>query len=212
MAKVTGGEGMNFSGSVGAITYSQQPDGSTTAKKKQGPRTTPLTIPQLSVIQDTGLRSPFLRAVKDFIDVGFELQGKIDKMNTNNVGVRLVNKAMAGEYPERRIDYSKVMLTKGKMETPQQAAVNLTESGVTCTWSTEMQKGEHYTDQIMIVAYFPDLKKAAFHTAGAQRHHGNEHLSLAGVPHGHSAEIYMSFIKNNRKGISDSIYLGQLIW
>lgn len=212
MAKVTSGAAMGFSGSIGGITYSQQPDGSTTAKEKQGARTTPLTVGQLSVLQDTHMRSPFLKAVKDFIDVGFEIQAKQDKMNTNNVAVRSFKNAITGEYPERRIDYSKVLLSKGKMESPQNATVSLTASGLAFTWSTAIKKGEHYTDQIMVMAYFPDLKKTVYHTAGAQRHEGADLLLLGGVKHGYNVEIYMSMIRNNRKSISDSIYLGQLTW
>lgn len=214
MAIVKGGAAQNYSGKVGDVTYSQQKDGITTVRQTPVPSEAPPTVKQLSTRRDTTICSDFLKPIKEFIDVGYELQSRLGKQNQNNTIVSHIrHQALTGVYPNRRIDFSKVFVTKGQMQPPQNAEVTLTEFGLSFTWNPEARiKGIHYSDQVMMLAYFPELEKANYMTAGAQRHQGKDLLVLNGIPHGNIAEIYISFISNNRKSISDSVYLGQLIW
>lgn len=214
MAIVKGGAAQNFSGKVGDVTYSQQKDGTTTVRQTPVASEDPPTVKQLSTRRDTTICSEFLKPIKEFIDVGYELQSRLEKQNQNNTIVSHVrHQALTGVYPNRSVDLSKVRVTKGQMQPPEDATVALTEFGLSFTWNPEIKiKGIHYSDQVMMLAYFPELGKAKYMTAGAQRHQGKDLLVLNGITHGHIAEIYISFISDNRKSISDSVYLGQLIW
>lgn len=213
MALVKKGPAMGFSGAVDGLIYYQQSDGTTTVAKEAVRSSKPPTILQLSTQQDTRVCAELLKSITDFINVGFELQAKLEKLNQNNSAVRYIrHNAITGTYPDRRIDYARLLVTCGKMETPQNAAVTLTETGFSFTWDAEIKKGSHHSDQIMLMAYFPELKKAVYLTAGAQRFKGTDMLMLSGVKHGYAAEIYISFISDNRKAISNSIHLGQLTW
>lgn len=214
MAIVKEGIAQGFSGKVGNLEFSRQKDGSTRVRQVPVASDKPPTVKQLSVQQDTKNCKNFLNPLKDFVDVGYELAGKIRGISAYNSIVSQVRMfTLTGEYPNRRIDFSKVLVTKGQMQLPEDATVTLTEFGLAFTWNTETEaKGIHYSDQVMMLAYFPELEKAKYMTAGAQRHQGKDLLVLNGIPHGHIAEIYISFISDNRKSISDSVYLGQLIW
>lgn len=214
MAIVKGGIALGFSGKHGNTIFSQQKDGTTIARQVPVASQKPPTVKTLSTLGDTAICSGFLNPIKEFAQVGYELQCKIEKRNYyNSISSYVRLNAFTSVYPNRRIDFSKVLVTKGQMQLPEDATVTLTEFGLAFTWNTETEaKGIHYSDQVMMLAYFPELEKAKYMTAGAQRHQGKDLLVLNGIPHGHIAEIYISFISDNRKSISDSVYLGQLIW
>lgn len=214
MGKVTSGMAVGFSGRVGNLIFSQQQDGSTTVRKVSKKSSKPLTELQYSVRQDTTLCAAFFKPIKGFIQNGFAVEGKLLGMNQYNAAVKdFRDNALTGIYPERKIDYSKVLVTKGNMGPPKAAQVKRSEFGLIFNWDTSAdEQGNHYTDQVMLMAYFPELKKAAYLTAGSQRGRGTEMLNLGTISTGNTAEIYISFIEDNRKSISNSVYLGQLNW
>ncbi|HEY0175444.1 MAG TPA: DUF6266 family protein [Pedobacter sp.] len=213
MALVKSGIAKGFSGKVGNIIFSQQKNGTTTVREKPETIEKPATLKQLSSRQDMAVCNAFLKPLKSFILTGYALQAEQEKGNQHNSMVSyLMLNALTGEYPDRRIDFSKVLVTKGKMQQPEDAAVNLNESGFSFSWNPKTTDDLHYSDQIMMLAYFPELQRAEFRTAGAQRHQGKDLLFLSGIKKGYIAEVYISFITDDRKGISDSVYLGQLTW
>ena len=213
MAKVKSGMGLGISGTIAGVTFCQQPDGTTTARDQQKKSDKPRTPGQLSTAMDTSLCSAFFKPISYYIKVGFELETK-PGLNANNIAAPYFRKhAITGVYPDRSIDYSKVILTRGKMPPPRDAAVTVTDLGFKFTWNTSVEvPGTHYSDQIMLMAYFSERKKAAFTTGGAMRHEGSDLLIPHGIQRGTTAQIYVSFIANDRTSISDSIYLGQVNW
>jgi len=213
MAKVKSGIGLGLSGTLGGVTFCQQPDGSTTARDKAKKSDKPRTVGQLSTAMDTSLISTFFKQISYYIKVGFELETNLS-LNANNIAAPYHRKnALTGVYPDRIIDYSKVLLTRGKMPAPENATVTVTDVGFAFKWDADVElHGKHYSDQIMLMAYFTEIKKAVFVTGGAQRHTGSDLLVPHGIKRGTPAEIYVSFIENNRKSISNSIYLGQVNW
>jgi len=213
MAKVKSGIALGISGTIGEITLCQQPDGSTTARNKQKKSDKPRTTGQLSTQMDTSLISEFFRPISYYIEVGFELETNLS-LNANNIAAPHLRKnAVTGVYPNRTIDYSKVLLTRGKMPPPKDATVTVTDIGFAFTWDTSVElPGTHFSDQIMLMAHFTALKKAVYVTGSAQRHTGHDLLVPNGIKQGTTAEIYVSFIASDRKSISNSIYLGQVNW
>lgn len=214
MGLVKNGAAMGFSGNVGNLTYSQQADGTTTVREKSKPSSKPATDLQLASRQRTKLCAEFLKPISGFIGIGFRLEGKLKGMNANNAAASyLRNNSITGDYPDLGINYSKILVTKGEMEPPKNVGLSRSEFGFSFTWDTYAEdKGLYYTDQIMLLAYFPELAKAVYVTAGAQRRRGAEILTLSGINHGHTAEVYASFIEDNHKSISNSVYVGQLNW
>lgn len=214
MAIVTSGIAQGFSGKVGKLKFTQNADGTTTVGEIGKARTTPFTQNELANQQCTTVCNEFMKPIRDYTYVGYELEGKKRKQNQNNAMMAdLKRDSLIKDYPNTRLDLRKILVTKGDMLPPVNAAVSLNEFGLTFVWDKEStEDGMHYSDQIMTLAYFPTLKKARFMTGGAQRNMGRDMLVLSGMEHGNIVEIFISFIKANRKGISNSVYLGQLIW
>jgi len=214
MGIVKRGIAQGFSGKIGNLVYSQHEDRETTVSLAPTPSTKPATADQLSTRQDTSLCTAFVRPLAEFAKIGFRLQGKFEKQTAYNAMVSYTRKnALTGTYPNRTVDMARVLMTKGNMRPPEDAAVNLTGSGLAFSWNPEIKvEGAHFSDQVVMMAYFPELKMARYMVGGAQRHAGKDVLMLTGIKQGYAAAVYLSFITDNRQAISDSIYLGQFIW
>jgi hypothetical protein len=214
MAIVTSGPFLGFSGTVDGITYFRLPDGRTGAKKKNRPSSIPPTHLQLVNRADTALVSTFMKSFKEFISVGYQLEAKKNHQNPHNMMVRYIRKnAIEGTYPNRSVNIAKVLVANGQLPAAAETSVVMTEQGLTFNWSTELlPRLSHHSDQVMMLAYFPEIRETAYVLAGAQRLMGTDMLPLAGIKKGLSVEVFISFITNDHTGISDSIYLGQFNW
>ena len=60
----------------------------------------------------------------------------------------------------------------------------------------------------MLMAWFPEKKKAVFMAEGAERWTAEQLLVLPQYLRGQAMEVYISFVAKNRKQVSDSLYLG----
>jgi len=214
MAIVTSGPFVGFSGTVDGITYYPLPDGRTCAKRKNRPSSKPPTALQLVNRADTALVATFMKSFKEFISVGYQLEAKKNHQNPHNMMVKYIRKnAIEGVYPNRRVNVSKVLVANGDLPGAAETSVTVTEQGLTFNWSTELVPMlSHHSDQVMMLAYFPEIQETAYVLAGAQRYLGTDFLHLTGIKRGIKAEVYISFIKNDHTGISDSVYLGQYNW
>ena len=214
MAIVTSGPFVGFSGTVGGITFYQLPDGRTCAKKKNKKSTVPATALQLVIRADTAIVSKFLKPFEKFIEVGYQLEAKKAGQNAHNMIAKYIRlNALEGIYPNRKVNVSKVLMTYGKLPVAAETSVEITNEGLAFSWSTELvPQLSHYSDQVMMLAYFPELQESCYVVAGAQRFNGKDLLQLAGIKKGYSAEVYISFITNDHTGIADSVHLGQFNW
>jgi hypothetical protein len=134
--------------------------------------------------------------------------------NPHNMMVSHIRKVvLEGEATERKINLSKLLVTKGDLPSATETAVMVTDQGLAFSWSTELVcKQSYHSDQVMMLAYFPELKETVYVLAGAQRYIGKDLLSLQGINKGYVAEVYISFITDHHQRISTSVYLGQFNW
>ena len=214
MAIVTSGPFVGFSGTVDGITYYQLPDGRTCAKRKNRRSKIPPSPLQLIVRADTKIVSEFLKPFKEFIEVGYQLEAKKAGQNAHNMIAKYIRlNAVEGIYPNRKVNVAKVLMTYGKLPVAAETAAVMTNEGLVFSWSTEMvPKLSHHSDQVMMLAYFPELQETCYVVAGAQRFVGTDLLHLTGIKKGYLAEVYISFITNDHTGIGNSIHLGQFNW
>lgn len=179
-----------------------------------GKSTKPPTELQQAVRLRTKLVSAFLFPVKEFIEVGYEREAKRLKRLPQNPAFSYNWKhAVIGEFPKLKIDFAKVLLSYGTMPPPINLQVIASDKGLIFNWAPqEGVTGTHWSDQVMLLAYFPKLKKSAYMTAGASRYKGTDLLVVFDIEHGHFAETYIAFISNDRKSISKSVYVGKVRW
>jgi hypothetical protein len=212
MATVNGSNQPQFNGKLGRVVYYLL--NGVLIVRGIGERTSPPSVLELRGHMATKIVCGFIKALKPFINIGFELVAKKNKsLQHNEVYTYLRKNAIKGEYPSLEVDYAKVILTMGDMPLPPDPTVEIIEEGLKFTWAQVLEMfGAHWTDQVMLAAYFPELKKAIYLTAGARRNQGVEYLPLIGIQRGNHAEIYFSFIADDRTRIATSIYMGRVLW
>ncbi|CAM4317527.1 hypothetical protein SAMN06265348_110162 [Pedobacter westerhofensis] len=215
MAIITSGPFVGYSGTIDGITYCQLPDGRTYSKRKNTPSSLPPSAEQLTVREDTGVVSQFVKPFENFISVSYRTEARKKYINTHNAMVSQIRKfALTGKSPKRKINLRKVLVSKGNLLSAKNTSAELTETGLSFKWSTETKDGlNHHSDQVMMLAYFPELKEVRCDTGGAKRRSGRDELSLESVKKkGYVAEVFISFITNDQTGVSNSVYLGRFIW
>lgn len=214
MGIVKKGPATGWSGKVGNQVYYQHAERATTVSDAPTPSNLPPTVLQLANRQVTAIVADYLPPLKDFVKVGARAKGRPFGQTPYNVMVADARAhAILGKYPNQYLDFSRLRITQGTMAPPQDAKVELTEKGFAFEWNPENIRDEdHYTDQVMVMAYFPELGITRYKTNCEERHKGEYLLPLDGIKNGYTAEIYIGFITDERDRISDSVYLGQLIW
>lgn len=171
------------------------------------------TLKQLTHRGKVALTNLFLKLIHDFISVGFELEARGTTSNTFNkaFGANVKN-IVSGDYGNQQLDFSKALVAKGDYPMLNNVKVAAVDKGLEFTWDKESKGGTAYwRDQIMFLACSSDLKYAYSNKAGAVRSSGRNTLPLpAGKKMGF--HIYIAVMADNRKSVSNSLYLGQIIW
>jgi len=182
-------------------------------KRTIGKSSKEATIAQLSVRQKTKIITEFLNPVKEYIKVGFEFEARlVPKKNAHNIATSYnwLN-AFTGVYPEQKIDFSKILLSKGKMPVTNNIEVNFVDNRIEFTWdktiTTDRIKG---SDRVMLLAYLPQENRAVSLIGGAERLEGGEHLIIPDCKNGIHMETYVSFVSADYKSISNSVYTGRV--
>ncbi len=195
-------------GKIGNLVYYVR-NGENVVRRK-GRVLKPASIGQLRVRMEMKVTVAFLKPVLEFMTYGFELEARGTTKNAYNLAVRY-NKmnALMGVYPEIEVDYAKVLLTDGNMDMAQNTEVEVQESGFCFTWQCIDMVWPRENDQVMLMAYFPSIKRAVYLLAGAKRKTGKQVLAIPADMAGLTAELYISFVSEDRKRMAKSLYAGQ---
>jgi hypothetical protein len=198
----------NYRGKIGNLVFY-------VVKGKQrvrslGINSKPPTVAQLQSRQQMGIVIGFLKPLKEFVTVGFGQKAKGKSATPYNFAVSYNRRhAVTGTYPDVTIAYDKVLVTEGSWYTADDPLVVLTESGLHFSWScTSSIPWPVPYDQVILLAYFPELEKAVYLLYGARRSSCEDQLALTPDLLNAHMEVYISFISSDRKKIANSTYLG----
>jgi hypothetical protein len=122
----------------------------------------------------------------------------------------VLNNAITGIAPDFTVDYLLALLSKGNLSTPLNGSVDLTTANqVTFNWDDNSTDGNaNTTDKSMVLAYNPSKKESIYILDGAQRIATTQILALPTSYTGDTIELFMAFVSENGKVVSNSIYLG----
>ncbi|MBB6498986.1 DUF6266 family protein [Pedobacter cryoconitis] len=184
-------------------------------KRTIGKSTKKATVSQLSARQQTTVIAKFLNSVLDYINIGFEFEAKrFRTKNAHNLATSYNRRnAIAGTYPDQHINFSKALLSKGKIPVANNISVKVIENGLEFSWDRDSSpSGMKPDDRVMLMAYSPEKKRAICITSGAERSEGAEILVITEFKAPLVLETYVSFISADYKKISNSLYTGQVLW
>lgn len=169
---------------------------------------------QFAVRQKTTLINPLLKATKAFTRVGFKNTPRVENWDFYSMATSMNNPgAITGKYPDQEIDYSKVILSMGAISAPLHPQVKLINNTLEFNWRADQDNERaHLRDQIMLCAYFPETEKALTLLSGARRNEEKQTLPLPSFTHNMIIETYISFVADDRDDVSNSVYVGRIIW
>lgn len=192
-------------------------------KPKRNKKRTPA---QKAASEAFAVVSRFVTPINRFINIGFKLDIVGTARVARNAAMSYNAPAVTGEYPDQVFDYTKGIVSAGKLMGPENPAAVLNEydpATQTCSlkFSWEVDRDWSYTrgrDQVMMLAFFPETGKATWCLSGARRFEGSDVLPVGisfdnnfGRKKHNYIETYMAFIADDRESISNSVYTGKII-
>lgn len=163
--------------------------------------------------QSMAVVTRFLGHFKDYLGNGFELEARGTIRNQHNLAVSCNKKnALKGEYPEIRIDYAKVQLSRGSLQQPKNIRMEKAEGGLQISWDPlyESGSGSQYDDCLQLAVYFPKSRTKKIELNFSKREMGRAFLPLNEEQFEASMEVYLFLSAANHDAVSDTIYLGNV--
>lgn len=174
----------------------------------------PPSLKQLAVRQKMKVVNVFIGSMTRYVAAGFDLAAANETYTANNAAksYQLLN-AVQGQYPDFEIDYSKARLTEGDLPVADDPQVQPLANGLLFTWAFDANEGFYYQrQQVMLLVYAPVINQSFYTLSGARRTTGAETMELPGDFKAHTLECYISFVADDRKAISNSVYAGQVVY
>lgn len=208
MAIIKSGQVGDFNGKIGQVVIATWRDltvGRSIPKKSTKPPTQE-QIDQRSVFLSV---IKFLKLIKPTIKIGYPGTGSLTPMNAA-VKYHLTN-AITGVSPHRAIDYSKVVLSVGDLNSVQDAAVvGVTGNTMNITWELDEidQIGASPEDDVYMLFFSPTLGSTVTISSVAERSALAGHVKMPKAFIGSSVHVWMFLVAVDGKSVSNSIYLG----
>ncbi|MBC8984984.1 hypothetical protein H9X96_04260 [Pedobacter sp. N36a] len=170
------------------------------------------TIKQLANRQAMAVTMELLKPMANFINVSFKLEAAGTIRNPHNLATSYNKKhALTGEYPNLRIDYEKVVLSRGSLELIKDLNISKGEHGINLTWNSDYNENADTDDIMMVMVNHPGRNKASAFLNAGKRVDGGCFIPLdKDWMMEEQMEIYICLKSANGKLISDSLYAGNL--
>ncbi|WP_205945819.1 DUF6266 family protein [Pedobacter hiemivivus] len=212
MARIENGILGGFNGNLGPVEgYVRY--GIAYVRTKKRKRTTPPTPKEKIQRKRMEVVNNFVNSMTDYVRIGFEeaAQGKPISPNNAAKSYQLLH-AVQGEYPDISMNYSAARLTQGTIELPLNPIATAEGNGVRFNWSYNTSL--NWSDRgarVMLLVYAEETGKSYYLFSGARMTEETDFLELPAEVKGMQLQVYMSFIADDRRSLSNSIYLGNLV-
>jgi len=209
MARMNNGILDEFSGTIGKVVGSNW-KGVAYMRAKPKKRSNAGTESQLEQQARFALASKFAQSMSQLLTLGFRDQA-INMTGTNYALSQILNEAITGTSPDFQIDYSKVAVSRGKLQRAKTPAATAgSKAGIIqFTWAdNSARQNAKSTDQSLLVAYCPELNETEY-IIGTTRSAGSGLLDVEDFS-GKKVQTWMSFLSANTKLIANSAYTGEV--
>lgn len=159
-----------------------------------------------------GIFPSWLSWIADFVTLGFQAYDK--KMSAMNAAVKYnMDNALTGVAPNFAIDYSKVLLSRGRLAPANNlSVVSSTAAELKFTWQANIGTVDASpTDKAVFVVY-NELRELFIQDIGnATRADLTYDLTLPLDFSGETVQVYMAFLKADDKKVSTSQFIAEII-
>jgi hypothetical protein len=153
----------------------------------------------------------FLQPITPFLRTGYKLF--TTKQTAFNAAMsQVLLNAVTGTSPDFQIDYSKVLVSRGSLTSVIQATAEKTVgTTVKIDWIDNSGSGTALgTDKAMILAYNGTKYSAVYEMDTTTRILGTVDFELPSIWVNDTVEVYLGFISEDGKNVSDSIHLSSV--
>jgi hypothetical protein len=154
----------------------------------------------------------FLSPLKDFLRLGFK--SKAVKMSAFNAATSYnLAHAVIGNFPDYEIDYSKLMVSQGKLPGAVNPQIISTASGqIKFTWDdNSSDRDASPDDRAILLVYNPQKESTVTSFGESFRASGSQTIDLPGSMEGEELVCYISFRNVRQTVISDSGFAGAMM-
>ncbi|SDF55299.1 DUF6266 family protein [Chitinophaga filiformis] len=210
MARLKKGLLNGFFGAIGNVEGYEQ-DGQYIIRSRRIQGSQPPSAKQLACREKMRITNQLLSRFSEFVKLGFAKTSKDRSFRAYNAAVAYqLTHAIIGSYPNYEIDYSKLRVAEGPINTDGLSpSVSLQSNTLLFSWTPATNYPDS-TDHVMLLAYAPALKQAVYNLCGAKRRIGQEILELPETWQQQRIETYMAFRGEINRQYSNSIYLGSV--
>lgn len=172
----------------------------------------PLTAARKANCEKMKVVNEILKPSIQAIRAGFRLAVVGTNKNEYNEAVSYNKKnALQGTYPNISLDYTKVLMSMGSLPMAVNPWISQNGREITFNWEISASpQSEYHTDRAMLVIYFPDIKETCCSLIGSKRVEGKDVLVISHEHVNERMEAYISFMKDDGKKTSNSVYAGSL--
>jgi len=151
----------------------------------------------------------FLQPIKDFIRVGFKNYA-VKMTQFNSAMSYNVKNAIAGEYPDYTIDFTKALVSRGGLATALNGSATSPNAGlVSFSWDDNSAEGNaQATDKALLVVYNPEKNETVFILDGDTRAAGSQDVVVPANYSGDTVQTYVGFISEDGTSVANSKYVG----
>lgn len=211
MATITNGIIGPFIGKAGPVCgYTR--NGKSFVRSRPRKSSVPASPKRLAQQQKMKVCSEFTRPFSGtgFFNKTFPAFGQ-SSTGVNRATSAIMNLAIAGTYPDTFIDYEQVLISRGHLPGAKNASTAVSSDGtILFGWEDNTGTGAaKATDKVVLVAYFPETRRAVFTIGTAIRKDGQSLLDISGIQ-GQAAETWIGFLSNDEAHAANSTYCGRV--
>jgi hypothetical protein len=206
MAILKNGLSNGFNGTIGMLEgYTR--NGQWIVRARRAKSSKPPTDRQLAVREKMKLVNNLLRCCAEFVNIGYAEAAHNKTYLPYNAAVSYhLKHAVYGNYPDIKIDYTKVKLSQGNISLEElHIFTSLDNNVITINW-IPVTIYPRSTDHIMVLAYAPATNQTVFNLCGAKAVAGYEQLVLPVDMARQNIHTYIAFREENGIKCSSTEY------
>lgn len=170
----------------------------------------PATAKQLEAQYLFGLLNSFLSAIDVLVNIGFKAFVK-NNSPVNAAFAYNYDHAFVKEEGQYRLNYPKIMYSRGHIVSPEGAQAIPAGGKVTFSWLPQNQSAYcQYTDQASFLVYNPVKERVMILRGPVNRYARSFEMEMPANYLGDAVHCYMSFASADGKLQGDSLYVGEV--
>jgi len=170
----------------------------------------PRTKGQVSQRSKFAITLHYLKSMTAFLRTGWKLYAHRQSPINAAMSYALAN-AVTGAYPDYEIDPSKVLVSRGSLATAVNANAANMGGSIDISWNDNSGvSNAKQTDKALIAIVNPTKGEAVCSTAESERMTGGQSVAIPADWSGDEVQVYLGFVSEDGKEVSNSVYLGAI--